>query len=537
MRLMKDVPKEKLRGGFYTPPAIADFILRWANSSHRELDILEPSCGDGTFLKRIRDCGIAYRSLTAIEIVDKEAQKARDLRLPRSRVYTQDFLEYCVSTSDRYDLVVGNPPYIRYQFLDKNQQNLAERIFNTYGLKYSRLSNAWVSFVVGSALLLKEEGRMGLVVPAEILQVSFAKQLRSFLARHFNKISIVSFRHLVFQDIQQEVVLLLVEKDGTDSHLIEHLEVDNANELQHLDVTELRAPRKRLDFKSNKWTFYFLDQEEIDFIENLLSQGRLLPLRSYAEVEVGMTTGSNAFFTVPLSIVEEHHLQEYTRPMVGRSVQVPSVIFSSEDWSANVVAGARAHFLDFPSLARLRRNRRAMEYIKSGEESGIHKLYKCRVRNEWQVQPSAWVSDALFIRRNNIFPKLILNEARAYTTDTMHRVTPRQNINLNALVASYYNSLSFAFAEICGRSHGGGVLELMPNEVENILIPYDERNADLLGTIDLMMRRGDTIDAILRQTDQVILRDRAGFDESDVATANGVWKKLLARRLNRNRPQ
>ncbi len=537
MRLMKDVPKEKLRGGFYTPPTIADFILRWANSSHEEVDILEPSCGDGMFLKRIRNCGIEYRSLTAIEIVDEEARKARDLDLPRSRVYAQDFLEYCVSTPDRFDLIVGNPPYIRYQFLDKNQQELAERIFEMHGLKYSRLSNAWVSFVVGSALLLKEEGKMGFVVPAEILQVSFARQLRSFLTHYFNKISIVSFRHLVFQDIQQEVVLLLVEKNGTDSHLIEHLEVDNASGLEHLDVTELRAPRKRLDFNSNKWTFYFLDQEEIDFIENLLSQERLLPLRSYAEVQVGMTTGSNAFFTVPLSVVKEYHLQEYTRPMVGRSVQVPSVIFSAEDWSANVVSGARAHFLDFPSLTRLRKNRRAMEYIKSGEESGIHKLYKCRIRKEWQIQPSAWVSDALFIRRNNIFPKLILNEARAYTTDTMHRVTPREDINLKALVASYYNSLSFAFAEICGRSHGGGVLELMPNEAENILIPYDERNADLLSAIDLMMRRGRSIEEILQQTNQVILCERAGFEESDIATANAVWKKLLTRRLNRNRLQ
>ena len=102
-------------------------------------------------------------------------------------------------------------------------------------------------------------------------------------------------------------------------------------------------------------------------------------------------------------------------------------------------------------------------------------------------------------------------------------------------MASYYNSLSFAFAEICGRSHGGGVLELMPNEVENILVPYDERNESLLSTIDLMMRHGKTIDEVLQETDLVILRERAAFEESEIAMANAVWKKLLTRRLNRSR--
>ena len=69
------------------------------------------------------------------------------------------------------------------------------------------------------------------MVPAEILQVSFAKTLRHFLSRFYSKISIVSFKKLVFPDIQQEVVLLLCERDKTDSHFIEHIEVKDIEEL------------------------------------------------------------------------------------------------------------------------------------------------------------------------------------------------------------------------------------------------------------------------------------------------------------------
>ena len=73
---------------------------------------------------------------------------------------------------------------------------------------------------------------------------------------------------------------------------------------------------------------------------------------------------------------------------------------------------------------------KALDYIKEGEKLGIHKGYKCGIRNEWQIMPSAWVSEALFTRRNNIYPRLIINSAKAYTTDTMHRVTVRKDAKL-----------------------------------------------------------------------------------------------------------
>ena len=225
--------------------------------------------------------------------------------------------------------------------------------------------------------------------------------------------------------------------------------------------------------------------------------------------------------------------------MVGRSVQVTSNIFTRQDWEENVSNEARAFFLLFPSKDKL--NQKALSYLKEGEKEGLHKLYKCRIRDEWQTVQSAWVSDALFIRRNNIYPRLIVNEAGAYTTDTMHRVTIKKDnkldtgrkINNKAFVASYYNSLSFAFAEISGRSHGGGVLELMPNEVENILLPYDERNADLLEKIDKMLRAGKSIDEVLEMTDNIILKKHAGFSDEDIQMANKIWKKLLKRRTTR----
>jgi adenine-specific DNA methylase len=535
MKLIEEATAEKLRGGFYTPEPIAAFILKWGINGSIDYDILEPSCGDGVFIEQLKENNHKFKSITAIEFDEAEAAKANKIKLNRKIVINTDFHLYCNETAERFDLVVGNPPYIRYQYFQEEQQNEAIKVFNRAKLKYSKLTNAWVSFVVGSSLLLKENGKIGFVIPAELLQVSYAQQLREFLARIFNKINIISFEKLVFPDIQQEVVLLLCEKNGDDSHLIEHLELKDATVLENLDVNKLKCPTKKIDFKSNKWTYYFLEQEEIDFLENIAIKRKIPTIANYANVEVGITTGANDYFTVPLSVVEAYNLTEYAMPMVGRSVQVNSVIFTEEDWRINRQTKAKAHLLVFPPKEKMNGNKRANSYISLGESMGINKGYKTGIRDDWFVIPSIKLSDALFIRRNNLYPRLILNEANAYTTDTMHRVFMNKDTDKNAFIASFYNSLSLSFSEIVGRSYGGGVLELMPSEAEKILIPYRTENSDLLANIDSMMREKKSIDEILKITNKQILKDGFGFTDHEIKLADNIWKKLSARRLNRSK--
>jgi adenine-specific DNA methylase len=456
--------------------------------------------------------------------------------LKNKQIINDDFHTYCNNTLQRFDLIVGNPPYIRYQFFDRKQQVEAGDIFIRAGLTYSKLTNAWVSFVVGSSILLKDKGgKIGFVLPAEILQVSFALQLRKFIAQFYNKINIISFEKLVFPDIQQEVVLLLCEKNGSKEHNIEHIELKDASELKTLDTAKLKSPQKKIDFKSNKWTFYFLEQEEIDFLENIAKKRNISTLGKYAKVEVGITTGSNDFFTVPLTTVEEYDLHDYAKPMVGRSVQVNSVIFTEKDWEKNKNSTARAHLLVFPDSKNLNKKNGAIKYIAHGESLGIHKGYKTGIRDNWFVVPSLKISDALFIRRNNLYPRLIINQAEAYTTDTMHRVFVHQGTNIKALTASYYNSLSLAFTEVSGRSHGGGVLELMPNEAERILLPYHKDNATLLPQIDKLVRNKTDIEDVLKITNQIVLKEHFALTQKEIKLAHGIWKKLSFRRLNRGK--
>ena len=532
MQLIENASAQKLRGAYYTPPAIASFILHWGINGSTDADILEPSCGDGVFLEQMARENMLFHHTTAVEYEVVEAEKARAIGLHDSDVINADFHRFCLDTEQRFNLVVGNPPFIRYQYYDERQQVLAGEIFKKAGLKRSKLTNAWVTFVVGCSLLLKETGKMGFVIPSELLQVTYAQQLRKYLATSFNKINIISFENLVFEEIQQEVVLLLCERTGTGEHLIEHIEVKDAEALQQLDPHRLNLPTKQIDFHADKWTYYFLDKDELDFL-NKVRVDSMPKIGTYADVEVGITTGSNGYFTVPQSIVDLFHLQKYARPMVGRSVQVNSLCFTTKDWKTNLNIGARANLLVFPPKVKERGGEGVKAYIESGEQQGINKGYKTSIRDDWYVIPSIKVSDALFLRRNNLYPKFVLNDAQAYTTDTMHRVFIKEGVNRKAFVVSYYNSLSFAFAEILGRNFGGGVLELMPSEVEGVYLPYREENTNLFEKVDQMVREKKTADEILDFTDKELLQKGMGFSDTETKMARSIWYKLMSRRLNR----
>lgn len=534
MQLFENATEQKLRGGYYTPPQIASFLLQWGMSGLLHADILEPSCGDGVFIEQMQNLNMDFTSFIGVELDADEADKAAAIDLHDTEILNRDFHEFCMSTNKRFDLVIGNPPFIRYQYYDESLQSLATDIFKKAQLKYSKLTNAWVTFIIGSTLLLKDLGRMAFVVPADILQVSYAKQLRNYLINNFNQVNIISFEQLVFDDIQQEIVLLLCEKNGSDRHSIDHIDVRDVEALQNLLRTGLHFNSKRVNKESDKWSYYFLSNNEITFIENL-SSNENKHISNYASVEVGITTGSNQYFTVPKNIVDFYRLEEFAKPMVGRSVQVSSLDFTTIDWIKNVNKGSRAHLLVFESREAIANHIGAKDYIEVGESEGVNKGYKTSIRDDWFVIPSIKISDALFLRRNHLFPRLVLNSAHAYTTDTMHRVFFKGNTNPKAFIASYYNSFSFAHAEIVGRNFGGGVLELMPSEVESIFLPYDEANAAIFDEIDTMLRKGVAIDKILDYTDQKILIEKCGYSLQDVRIGRDIWKKLSSRRLSKSK--
>ncbi|MEO6890828.1 MAG: class I SAM-dependent methyltransferase [Ktedonobacteraceae bacterium] len=335
---------QKLRGGYYTPKPIADFLARWAIQTPTT-KILEPSCGDGILIeaateeliRRGADRATITSLIHGIEIDSQEALKASErIRtivgpISTTPIYTGDFFAYCKShLSDKhlFDAVIGNPPFIRYQNFPEEHRSMAFYLMQRAGLHPSRLTNSWVPFLVAATLLLNESGRMAMVIPAELLQVNYAAELRYFLSRYYSYLTLVTFKKLVFTDIQQEIVLLLGERNGTEHTGIRTIELDGIDDLSCYEYTT--APRdtlKEMDHSTEKWTMYFLEEEELQLLRTLQFHESLTIAKYAIDVDVGIVTGLNEFFVLTEKQVDEYSLRPYTQRLVGRSAQISGALF------------------------------------------------------------------------------------------------------------------------------------------------------------------------------------------------------------------
>lgn len=541
MKLKEDSSEQKLRGAYYTPLPLAEMMVKLFAKKAECKNVLEPSCGDGVFLDALikADSIKKYANIDAVEIDITEAEnvKGRMESYQNVRVINKDFFEFYENSKDsvQYDMILGNPPYIRYQYLEEHQRELMSEILTSQGMKANKLVNTWVGFIVACVNLLSDTGEIAFVIPAEIMQVAYAEDLRLFLSNHLSKITLITFEELVFPDIEQEIVVFIGEK-GYEEKGIRIVELNNLDDLKSFDI-EANGFQK-MQHVHEKWTKYFTNVEENALVKRIREDKRFQKLSDIALINVGITTGNNKYFSVKRETVEKYQLQDIVRPLIGRSSHANSVYFTHSDWMQNVNNNKAAYLIDFPEIEYKDYPKKHKEYIKEGEKNGENKGYKCSIRDRWYRIPSIWVPDAFFLRRNNLYPKFVLNQCDAVTTDTMHRVKFNEGIEPERAILSYYNSISFAFTELCGRSYGGGVLEILPGEVGNIYVPkLDavplEEIRKLLEQIDSIVRNNKNIEDALDIVDKKILVDILGFEQKVCAAARSIWKKLQRRRLNR----
>ena len=539
---------QKLRGGYYTPQPIADFLANWAIQTP-DTKILEPSCGDGMLLEaavqRLIHCGAERTSIDnlaqGIELVPEEAQKASKRIMAindgkPARIDTGDFFTICQTylAKDRFfDAIIGNPPFIRYQNFPESHRAMAFYLMQRAGLHPNRLTNSWVPFLVAATELLTKTGRLAMVIPAELLQVNYAAELRFFLSRHYSYITLITFKKLVFDGIQQEIVLLLGERNGSEHTGIRTIELDGIDDLLSYEHTVFsRDKLKEMDHSTEKWTMYFLDAEEIELLRSLKVHTKLTTAGHVIDVDVGIVTGLNEFFVLNQEQVEKHALMPYTQRIVGRSAHLPGILFSELDWLTNVEKQSPAFLLNLPDEPVYRLPDTLKEYIIDGEEKGLNKGYKCRIRHRWYIVPSIWIPQAFMLRQVHNYPKIILNDAAATCTDTIHRVRLRNGVPAGTVAASFLNSLTFAFSEVTGRSYGGGVLELEPNEAEKLPLPLIGADRLNLYELDKLLREGN-INAALNITDEILLQDGLGLSCKETKMLRTIWQKLRDRRINR----
>lgn len=554
---------QKLRGGYYTPLPIAELLSRWVLARGART-ILEPCCGDGIFLHALWTqlappvCA-PWLSIEAVELIAEEAEKSERvsarLRSSGARVCViqHDIFSWLDqdNAGRQWDAILGNPPYIRYQYFAKEQRDLAEQLFLRARIPFTRRTNAWVFLVLACVMHLKPGGALALVLPAELLHIQHASGLRCLLEREMEAMTLINIREMVFPDVLQGVVLLLATKkragvgqsedqfsqESVRPARMRLLDLDNMASLNLLNLEQLTTADgpHSLSATHGEWMLGLLSAEEEQLMQKIRVQRTVQPFVAFASVDIGIVTGANDFFVVNRETLERFELASIASPMLAKSDLIKGIRYTHSDHEANGEAGKAVFFLRFPGQALTDLPASMATYIRHGEELQLHKRYKCRIREPWYVVPYTWISELALLKRCHLFPRLVINELGAHSTDTAYRVRLHAAYSGRArdLTVSFLNSLTFLCAELGGRHYGGGVLELVPSEIEKLLVPLQALDDQTFAHIDHLIRAHASLDELLAVTDPLILGQGLGLTPQEIQLIRSAHRRLLQRRLRR----
>ncbi len=534
-RFMKN---KKLSGSFYTPEIVADFMVSYLLDKLIEqtsISILEPSAGDGIFVKQIfANDGLAKKttSFIAVEQSKRELNKiTKAVKAPALSVIHADFLDFQLENKSKFSLVIGNPPYIKKGLLKDSQIDICTDIHASANLSDNKPKNIWTAFLVRCIEFTDSTGILAFVLPSELLQVKFAAELRELILTEFERVEIFTFNELLFKDCRGQDTLLLIGQRKAANKGIYYCNIDKLADLKERKFTLAQNAKIR----ESKWTHHHLETDEIELLEKL--KIKLKTVNEYCDSKAGIVTAANDFFIVNDEIVNEYSLRNYVKPIIQKAVFVNgSVELIKSDFKSLKEQLKPTYLLALDEKSIIRKNGKIWKYITSGEERDLHKRFKTLLRERWYEVPNVGkVPQAFFFKRCNEYPKFIKNSAKVFATDSAYIITMKGKVSLESLIYSFYNSLTLCFAELEGRYYGGGVLELTPNEFKQLPVPYlSISGKDFQQYVSEFKSKGSIKDICRRHDAKILKRIDNDLDADSIEKVFKIREKLYMRRVKAN---
>lgn len=383
----------------------------------------------------------------------------------------------------KYDVLVGNPPFVRYQFISEVVRLHANSLLSKSGREIAGVSNLWIPFTLISLELLKTCGAFALVLPNELLSIMSAGLVRSELVRHFDNLQVDMYPRGAFGEILQDTIVVSGVRDlkKKSQRLVTFREHSSTESIEWTHT---------VDDSKDCWNRYLLTSRELSAFDAAQKLPEMHALGTIATIGVSIVTGANDFFTLDDDTLKSYDLERWAKPLLGRTIDSPGIVFTRQDYITARKAGKKVWILDFSEKTPdPMQYLKPKKYLQSGESIGLPARFKCRIREPWYRIPDIRHDYLMLSKRSHQFHRLILSKAQAHTTDTIYRgrMKPLFATWKESLVAGFHNSLTILSSELEGRSYGGGVLELVPSEIGRLTVPLVDLH-DHLSELDKICR-------------------------------------------------
>jgi type I restriction-modification system DNA methylase subunit len=129
-------------------------------------------------------------------------------------VWEEEFPE--VFEQGGFDVVIGNPPYVRQELLSKRDKKAFSKKYTNV---YDSIADLYVYFYELSLGLLKQNGFLGFITPNKWMERKYGKNLRHYLKNYYIE-TIINFGELkIFDDASTEPAILIVQNENNQNDI------------------------------------------------------------------------------------------------------------------------------------------------------------------------------------------------------------------------------------------------------------------------------------------------------------------------------
>lgn len=316
---------KKINGAFFTPKLVTDYIVNETVKDPNQ-KICDPSCGCGAFLisvaKYISEkfnksvISTIEENLFGVDIADYSVQRAKilltllalknkeDKKEIKFNLKTENSLssDWSKIFNTQFDVVIGNPPYVKFQDLDnelRKKLNTDWKTLNTGNF------NLYFAFFELGIKIMKKNGVLAYITPNNYFTSLAAVPLREYLESNKLIDKILDFNHLKLFEAQTYTCITFLKwstRDYFDYERVDHYET--LNSLGNLQFSKIFFK----DLNNKKWRLLKqIDQKNIKKIETIGEK-----LGNVVDIRVGVATCKDSVYFIDGSILEKgFYFKEY----------------------------------------------------------------------------------------------------------------------------------------------------------------------------------------------------------------------------------
>lgn len=507
----------RLLGAFYTPSNTAEFMANWSLRRDGE-EVLEPSFGDGIFIRAIYNCASA-RGINRIHVsgveIDKKAiiQASNDKMTKPDHLLCNDFMNI---RPFKVHSVIGNPPYVRLRKLSAMQRELAlKQAHRVLGYPMDPSGSLWMPFVLHSIDFLNYGGRLAFILPYDFTYVRYAKPLWQILQDNFGSIQVIRTHERLFSELLQDVVILFADNFGMKTNSVRYSVFEKVRDLPFGNsVVDESIPIAEILSGKRAFIEALLDQELRELLQTRI-ENATYPARELVTFHIGYVAGDKDYFHPDNDQVIKYRLPSRS---LYSSLTSTRAIRNVGLWSSKL-ANNQVSKLFLPNPKKLTKGEK--KYLHFGSNIGINNRHKCQVRDPWYVVPGTRVPDVVltvFSER----PVLQVNDARYYASNSLLCGFASKSSSED-IATRWYTSLTLLQCELEIHALGGGVMIVVPREAGNIRLPRKiVVRKGHLSKINRKLSQGKVTEAY-HSGDEYVLINQLGFSNHEIELIhNGI---------------